>query len=301
MENVDAIIEVPVESIVTLSTSILPHLDSQDVIDRLIGVDTLQFTSNESVLARADEIAEIGGEFTGLNTELLLEAQPDLIMAQQFSSAGTALDTIESTGLQVVLNSDFADTSPLGQAEWGKYVALFFNTEAEANTVFDTVVSEYERFAELAEDATMKPTVIAASPYQGSWFMPAGDSYLAELIADAGGDFVFADEAGTSIILDFEVVLEQGGAADYWVNFNQFWATTDDMLADDPRYVEFVSFQNGNLWNNNKRVNGNGGNDYFESGVANPHLLLADLIAIFHPELLPDYEFQFYQPLASSE
>jgi iron complex transport system substrate-binding protein len=297
----DAIIEVPVESIVVLSTTILPHLDNQGVLDRLIGVDTLQFTSNENVLERADEIAEVGGEFTGLNTELLLETQPDLIMVQQFSSAGTALDTIEATGLQVVLNADFADTSPLGQAEWGKFVSLFFNTEAAANAAFEDVVAEYERLAELAEEAETRPTVIAASPFQGSWFMPAGDSYLAQLIEHAGGDYVFADEAGTSIPLDFEVVLERGGEADFWVNFNQFWTTTADMLADDPRYVEFAAFQNGNLWNNNKRVNGNGGNDYFESGVANPHLLLADLIAIFHPELLPDHEFVYYQQLEVSE
>ncbi|MDQ7033966.1 MAG: ABC transporter substrate-binding protein [Anaerolineae bacterium] len=277
----DAIIEVPIDSLVILSTTILPHLDSQGVLDRLAGVDTLQFTSNEAVLERADSIAEVGGEFSGINTELLLDTQPDLIMAQQFSSAGTALDTIQSTGLQVVLNADFADTSPLGQAEWGKFVSLFFNTEAEANAVFENVVAEYDRLAELAEDVEARPTVIAASPFQGSWFMPAGDSYLAQLIEDAGGDFVFSDESGTSIVLDFEVVLEQGNEADYWVNFNQFWATTDDMLADDPRYEEFAAFQNGNLWNNNKRVNGNGGNDYFENGVANPHLLLADLIAIF--------------------
>jgi iron complex transport system substrate-binding protein len=299
----DAVVEVPVESIVSLSTTFLPHMETQGVLDRLVGVDSLMFTSNEAVLARADEIAEVGGEFTGLNTEILLETQPDLIMVQQFSSAGTALDTIQSTGLQVVLNADFADTSPLGQAEWGKYIALFFNTEAEANAAFDTVVSEYESLAELTAEIPEadRPTVIAASPFQGSWFMPAGDSYLAQMIADAGGNFIFADEEGTSISLSFETVLEEGGTADYWVNFNQFWLTTDDMLADDPRYAEFTSFQNGNLWNNNLRVNGNGGNDYFEAGVANPHLLLADLIAIFHPDLLPDHEFQFYQPLTASE
>jgi iron complex transport system substrate-binding protein len=299
----DAVIEVPVDSMVSLSTTFLPHMEAQGVLDRLVGVDSLMFTSNEAVLARANEIAEVGGEFTGLNTEILLETQPDLIMVQQFSSAGTALDTIQSTGLQVVLNADFADTSPLGQAEWGKYIALYFNTEAEANAAFDTVATEYETLAELTADIAEedRPTVIAASPFQGSWFMPAGDSYLAQMIADAGGNFVFADEAGTSISLSFETVLEEGSAADYWVNFNQFWLTTDDMLADDPRYAEFASFQSGNLWNNNLRVNGNGGNDYFEAGVANPHLLLADLIAIFHPDLLPDHEFQFYQPLESSE
>jgi iron complex transport system substrate-binding protein len=102
---------------------------------------------------------------------------------------------------------------------------------------------------------------------------------------------------GTSVSLSFEDVFERGLEAEYWVNVNQFWATTDDMLAADSRYAEFVAFENGNLWNNNLRQNANGGNDYFESGFANPQLVLADLIAILHPELIPDHEFVYYQPL----
>jgi iron complex transport system substrate-binding protein len=139
--------------------------------------------------------------------------------------------------------------------------------------------------------------VIAASPFGDTWYMPAGDSTVAQLIEDAGGDYLFADLEGTSVSLSFEDVFERGLEAEYWVNVNQFWATTDDMLAADSRYAEFVAFETGNLWNNNLRQNANGGNDYFESGFANPQLVLADLIAILHPELMPDHEFVYYQPL----
>lgn len=297
----DVIVEIPVRSFVATSTTILPHLVIQGVEDRLIGVDTLMFTSTEAILERAEEIAEIGNEYSGINTELVLELEPDLIMAQQFSASGTALDLFQETGLSVVLNADFTDTSPLGQAEWGKFVALFFNTEAMANENFTSVSDHYTELKSLVDEVEERPSAIAASPYQGSWYMPAGDSYLAQLIADAGGDFLFADETGTSIVIDFEVVLERGASADYWINVNQFWMTTEDALADDSRYAEFDAFQNGNLWNNNLRQNANGGNDYFENGVANPDLLLADLIAIFHPDLLPEHEFEFYQPLLEAE
>lgn len=297
----DAVITVPVERVVTLSTTILPHIVSQDLLDHLVGVDTLAFTSTPEILDLSDEIAEVGSGFSGFNLEVLLEIEPDLIMGQQFFSGDTAFEPISETGLAVVLNSDFADTSPLAAAEWGKYLSLFFNTEALANEAFEAVETDYNELVELASTAETQPTVITATPYQGSWFMPAGDSTVAQLITDAGGDFLFSDLEGTSVVLSLEEVLEQGGSAEYWVNLNQMWLTVDEMLADDERYAEFDAFENGNVWNNNLAQNEMGGNDYFETGFTNPNLILADLIAILHPELLPDHEFNLYRPLTEAE
>ncbi|GAB5492346.1 MAG: ABC transporter substrate-binding protein [Phototrophicaceae bacterium] len=297
----DAVVTVPVERVVTLSTTILPHIVSQDLLDHLVGVDTLAFTSTPEILDLSDEIAEVGSGFSGFNLEVLLEIEPDLIMGQQFFSGDTAFEPISETGLAVVLNSDFADTSPLAAAEWGKYLSLFFNTEALANEAFEAVETDYNDLVDLASTAETQPTVIAATPYQGSWFMPAGDSTVAQLITDAGGDFLFSDLEGTSVVLSLEEVLEQGGSAEYWVNLNQMWLTVDEMLADDERYSEFDAFENGNVWNNNLAQNEMGGNDYFETGFTNPNLILADLIAILHPELLPDHEFNLYRPLTEAE
>ena len=300
-----AIFEVPVNSFVATSTSMLPHLDEQGLLDRLVAVDTTLFTSNEDVLALVEsgDVAEIGGGGSGgdINFELLLNLEPELVMAQEFYAGGTTLSQLQEAGIPSVLNADYADTSPLGQAEWGKYIALFFNTEAEANELFDAVEGTYQELTALAADVEERPTAIAASPYSGTWYMPGADSTIAQLLADAGADFLFADQPGTSVPLDVEVVVENGANAAFWVNANQFWATTDDMLADEPRFADFAAVESGNVWNNNLRTNVNGGSDYFESGAAHPELILADLIAIFHPDLLPDHEFTYYQQLASAE
>lgn len=300
-----AIFEVPVNSFVATSTSMLPHLDEQGLLDRLVAVDTTLFTSNEDVLALVEsgDVAEIGGGGSGgdINFELLLSLEPELVMAQEFYAGGTTLSQLQEAGIPSVLNADYADTSPLGQAEWGKYIALFFNTEAEANDLFDAVEGTYQELTALAADVEERPTAIAASPFSGTWYMPGADSTIAQLLADAGADFLFADQPGTSVPLDVEVVVENGADAAFWVNANQFWGTTDDMLADEPRFADFAAVASGNVWNNNLRMNVNGGSDYFESGAAHPELILADLIAIFHPDLLPDHEFTYYQQLASAE
>lgn len=295
------IIEVPVQRFVSMSTTFLPPLETQGLIDRLVAVDTAMFVNTPSVLERfeAGDIAEIGGggSLGEINIELLLELEPDLIMTQQFSPGSGSLSVLQEAGLPTVLNADFVDTSPLGQAEWSKYIALYFNTEALANEAFDGVVERYEELVELAATATERPTVYAASAFQGTWYMPGGDSTVAQLLRDANADFLWADEPGTSVPLDFEVVYERAAEAEYWVNLNAFWLTLDEALADDERYGDFAAFQNGKVYNNNARSNANGGNDYFETGVANPDLLLADLIAILHPELLPDHELVFYRKL----
>jgi iron complex transport system substrate-binding protein len=201
--------------------------------------------------------------------------------------------------LPVILNADFLDTTPLGQAEWGKYISLFFNTEAEAEAAFAGVETRYQELAALAATAEEKPTVFANTPYDGSWFRPGGQSYLAQCFADAGADYLWADDETTgSIFLDFESVFEQAAAAEFWVNAGFFWQTKADALAEDERFAQFAAFENGQVFTHNKVVTPSGGSAYFETGVTNPDLILADLVKIFHPDLLPDHELYFYRQLS---
>lgn len=296
----DAVIEVPVQSIATMSTTFLPHIVGQGLIDELVAVDTIAYTNSPEVVAKheAGELAEISPNFGELNTELLLDLEPGLIMSQRFDDSDTTFPTLQQAGLPVVLNADFLDTTPLGQAEWGKYISLFFNTEAIAQENFEGVAERYNELAELAATAEAKPTVFANTPYQGSWFVPGGQSYLGRFFADAGAQYLWADDETTgSIPLDFESVFDLAIDADYWVNAGFFWQTEADALAEDERFGEFAAFQNAHVYTNNGRVNANGGSDYFESGVANPDLILADLVSIFHPELLPDHELYYYRNL----
>ena len=144
---------------------------------------------------------------------------------------------------------------------------------------------------------TEKPTVFTGSDYQGTWSMPGGNSFAAAFLKDAGADYLWADDTSTgSLPLAFEAVFEKAQSAEYWVNVGYFF-TLNDLLAADARYADFAVYQSGNIWNNDAITSATGGNDYYESAVAHPELVLADLIKIFHPELLPDYELVYYRQL----
>ena len=84
--------------------------------------------------------------------------------------------------------------------------------------------------------------------------------------------------------------------ADFWLNVG-YVDSRADIAARDVRYKAFRPFRQSTIFNNNKRVNDLGANDYWESGAVNPHLILADLIRILHPELLPDHELVYYKQL----
>ena len=72
----------------------------------------------------------------------------------------------------------------------------------------------------------------------------------------------------------------------------------EDALAADSRLAELAAYQSGNIYNNNARLNEFDSNDYWENGLANPDVVLADLIKILHPELLPEHELVYYRHLA---
>lgn len=293
------VIEVPIDSIVSLSTTYLPQLEQLGLLDKLVAVDSGDWTTTEAVRAAvaAGDVAVVGSGTT-INIEQLLDLEPGLIMA--YSIGMPEYDTfpvVEEAGLPVVLNGDFVENNPLGRTEWIKYMALFFNAEEKAQAVFDEIEAEYTAVAALAAASADRPTVFLSSVYDGTWWMAGASSYMAQLIADAGGDYLWADSGSVgSSPVDFEAVLERAAAADFWINpDNSFWFSVDDVLASDERYAEFAAVNNGNLYNNNAIVNENGGNAFYEAGAANPHIVLKDLVKIFHPDLLPDHELVYYR------
>jgi iron complex transport system substrate-binding protein len=295
----EQIIPVPVGSIVTMSTSYLPFLDSLGLLDRLVGLDDDSFVYNPSVLAMSEEGKLVTiGYGSGVNVEQALDLAPDLVMTYSAGFAEyDAHPVLIEAGLKVVLNAEWMDTSPLGRAEWGKFMAVFFNKEAQASAQFDEIAQQYNEMKALAAGADATPTVFSGTPFQGVWAMPGGESFAAAFFRDAGADYLWADDDSTgSLMLDFEAVYERAQDADLWLNVG-FIFSLEDLQTADARFADFAAFQNGAVWNNDARMSPGGGLDFYESAVARPDLVLADLIKIFHPDLLPDHEPVYYRQL----
>ncbi len=287
------VIEAPIGSVAALTSTVLPHLQGLGVLDRLVAVDRFDYINT----AEAREMIEAGdvreaGTGTGVNTEVLIDLDPELIIT--FAYGNVDYDThpkLTEAGLPVALTAGYMETTPLGRTEWLKVTSLFFNREAAANRVFNGIAKRYQGMAALAADVAERPTVLVGIARRESWRVPGGNSYFARYVADAGGSYLWRDDESTgSIPLAMESVFEVASEADFWLPNTGSWNSADDVLAADERYGELAAVERGAVFNNNARVNEWGGNDYWETGVANPDLVLADLISIFHPELLPEHE-----------
>lgn len=295
------LIHIPVRSLVAMSSMHVGLLDFLGAEDILTGLGTLQYVYSPKVIAmiKAGKVAEIGRD-QGLNEEKLVEMHPDVVMT--IGSPGGKTDhyqILKQAEIPVLVNSEWIEKTPLARAEWVKLMAALLNQEKLVNEKFGEIESEYNRLTKLATGTGAKPSVISGLNTKDAWFLPSGDGYMAQFFRDAGADYHWSNsKASGSLPLNFESVYPIALKADYWVNVG-FGKndTRKDILAQDSRYADFNAYKTGKMFSYNNMVNEQGSNDFFESGNVNPHVVLSDLIKIFHPELLPDHELVYYKQL----
>ena len=293
-------IEIPVRTLITTSTTHLPHLEKLGEVHSLIGIDNIKFVNSEVVNQRFAEgkLTEVGRDRT-IDLEKVLVLQPDLVIADTYTQENV-LVALQEAGVPVVINAAYAESSLLGRVEWIKFVGAFFNKEERATAQLDSIVVRYEAFRSLTQNLPMdkRPTVFGGSLWRGTWFMAGGKTYPAQLLRDAGANYLWADDdSRQSLALDFETVYEKAHDADCWITMKNGWFSRDDVVAEDERYRKFTAFETGNVFNANARLNAHGGNDYWETGLIEPDVVLADIIKILHPHLLPNHQLKYYRKL----
>nr|WP_138503607.1 ABC transporter substrate-binding protein [Nostoc sp. PA-18-2419] len=299
--NQAQVITVPINSIVSLSTTHLPHLAKLGVVDKLIGISNSKQVNTREVVERikAGKVTQVGNN-ANVDIEKLLELNPDLVTT--FGTGDSQTDNyakLTEAGLKVGINAEYMEDTPLGRSEWLKFTALFFNKEEQAEKIFQEITHKYEQVSQKVKSVKNRPTVFVGFNFKGTWFMPGGKSYVAKYLADAGANYLWSDNKFSgSLPLSFEVVLERAANADYWLNFSQSWLSLQDLLAEDNRYADFKAVKTGNLYNNNARVNESGGNDYWEGGISNPDTVLSDLSKILHPEILLNHKLFYYHKIS---
>jgi len=294
------VIETPLRSLVGLSSMHVALADFLGAADLVVGVGSFKYVSAPRVRQRiaAGQVYEVG-QGKELNNELLVAHHPDLVMTTGWPGEGVDhFQTLRAAGVPVLINSEWVETTPLARAEWVKVLAALLNKEAVVNQKFDAVAREYQRLAALGHQAAKKPSVVVGLPFKDVWYVPDTDSYMAQFLRDAGATYHWdrTKAPSGSLALSFEAVAPVALGADYWLQTGSL-TTRAALLAQDARYAAFAPVRTNRVFNNNLRTNAQGSNDYWESGAMHPDLILADLLRILHPELLPTWTLRYYQPL----
>ena len=294
----DGFIKTPIKNIVVTSTTHIPALELLGVENTLVGFPETNYISSQKTRRLIEEgnVVELGKN-EGINTEVLLNLNPDLVVGFGINGTNKTFENIKKSGIPVIYNGDWMETSPLAKAEWIKFFGVLFNKETVADSIFNQIEINYLEAKKLAQKAKKQPTVLSGAMHKDIWYLPNGNSTEAEFLKDANVHYLWNDTDGSgSLALSFESVFDTAQNADIWLNPSNF-ATYDALEKANPHYTKFKAFTNKNIFTINNTKGDTGGVLYYESGMARPDWVLKDLIKICHPDILPDYEPYFFKPL----
>jgi iron complex transport system substrate-binding protein len=293
------IIKVPVEKIVVTSTTHIPMVELLNEESSIIGFPYAKYISSEKTrqLIDAGNITEIGKE-SSLNTEILLDLKPDLVVGYSVTSADKSLTTAQKAGIPVIYNGDWLEETPLGRAEWIKFFGVLFDKEKQADSIFSTIKNNYLEAKKIALKSNKKQTILSgAIMSKDIWNLPAGDSFVAQFLKDANLNYLWKDSKGKgSLSLSFESVFDTGRNADFWIAPGYF-SSKEQLLQSNQIYAEFAAFNNNRIYTPSTKKGKTGGVIYYELAPTRPDLVLKDIIKITNPDLLPNYELTFFEKM----
>ena len=292
------VIRTPVKRVICMSTSHLGFIDVLNENQAVVGISGGKYVSNPEVQQRLKSGKTVDvGYGQQINYELIVKQQPDLVMVYGVGGEVTGYtQKLEELGIPVIMNAEYLEETPLGKVEWIKFMGAFFEKDTEAKQYFQKVEKNYLALKKKVANKKNRPKVLVGSPYKDSWWVPGGNSYMANLIHDAGGDYLGkANSSHESYVISFENALAWGNQADVWINMGNL-ASKQEILATDSRFKNFRVLTQGKVYNNNKRLSKQGGNDFWESGTVHPDLILRDLIGVFYPGLISE-EMVYYQQI----
>lgn len=283
--------------VVCMSSSHIAMLDAIGAVESVVGVSGKNFITNPYVVAHQRTIADVGYD-GNMNFELLVAQQPDIVLLYGVTGACTMESKLDELGIPYIYIGEYVEEDPLGKAEWLIALAEIVGLRQQGLTYFSELPQRYEQLKSMVAAAqTPAPKIMLNTPYADSWFMPSATSYIARLIADAGGDYIYQQNTSNhSLPIDLEQAALLTTQADIWLHVENI-NSLDDLRRQLPKFAHMPCVQRGEVYNCDKRRVTGGGNDYWESGVVHPDVILRDLIKIFHPELESDKEFVYYRKL----
>lgn len=277
-------IKTPVQRVVLMSTTFISQIDALNELKSVSGISGTQYVYNEELRKRIEnkEVKDVGYD-QGLNYELIVDMDPDVLFLYGVEAGvSQVISKLEDLGVPVVICADYLENDPLGRAEWLKFFSLFYNKYRLADEIFEGISQRYDSICNIATGLDHSPAIFVGLPWKDTWYIAGGQSFAAQFINDAGGRYIWEDLRTTEAVPhDLESVYSRILDADIWINAGEA-ASLQSILDHDIRFRHLTAFENRSIYNNNKRISDSGGNDYWESGIIRPDLVLKDLVNIFH-------------------
>lgn len=289
------IVRTPVKNVLVYSSvhsSVLRELGAEDAIR---GVCDSQYFNDSIISAGIASGAIIDcGNSMQPTVEKVISMKPDAIMLSPYQDA--TYGQITKLNVPIIECADYMEFTPLGRAEWIKFYGELVGQTALADSIYQKVVSDYNNVKEIvASKKLTRPKILTENVISGIWNVPGGQSYMAQFIKDAGGDYPWADDPNTgSLTLDFNQVLAKAQAADYWLLKSPDIHSLADLKGSYTLNDQFKAYKTGNVY-----VCDTNTSHFFDRFPFHPEVLLQEYFKIFHPEQESDYQLQFFKKVGN--
>lgn len=292
------VVKTPVRSLTCDNGLQVSFLDLLDASKALVGVSGKVLINNDRIHRAIDNgTLAVTGYGRSTNMEKLLALKPDVTFIT--TSFGANLPSrLRSYGMTPGLFSAYHETHPLGVVEWIRFMGAFLGKERLAESIFQERVTAYLKVQQKVKQLRERPAVIAGYMSKGAWSTMTAPRSFVTMLDHAGADYLFRGlETERGYLLSGEVAMQAAQQAAFWLNPHSQASTLRELLAKDSRYAGFRIVREGRVYNNNGSCFKNGKTKYWDIGISEPDQILADLIAIFHPELMPGHKLRYYRRL----
>ena len=260
----------PYERIVCTSATHMGFISELGMTNKVVGICRPERVYNLSEEDRK-RITDIGDDMQPSMEKILL-LDPDLIILYTYAQGDPIPAQVEALGIPILYCNEWTETTPLARAEWIRVFGSALGCLPKADSVFASVREGYE--ARRLEAGGR--SIMSGMSWRGTWYVPAGGTFMGHLFRDAGAQYKYEDNPSTSSIpLTMEQAIQDFAQADVWVGCEA--NSLKELEAIDKKHTWFKAFQTGLVYNFRRRALPSGANDFWESATVHPERILQDL------------------------
>lgn len=293
------VVRTPLKSVTCESGFQVSLLELLGCADALVGVSGTVRVGQDDLHRRIErgELA-VTGFMQSTNMEVLVKLSPEMVFVNTSSVVSDISEKLQTYGLTPAVFSASFEEHPLAALEWIRFVGALFEKDRLADAIFRDRERMYLEMQKKAAGLKSRPSVIAGYGRGGSWSTMGSSPWFIAMLDHAGADYLFRGRAlERGHLLGHETAFIAGMKADFWVNTYSSAKSLGDVVRHDDRYELFPCVRNQRVYNNNAFRFANGRSRFWDTGMTEPHLILADLIALFHPERMPGHKLKYYRKL----
>lgn len=292
------VVRTPIQNAIFLSSTqvcSLRPVDKDEIWDLIGGVNGGPDNWNDipQIKTRLESgvIKDVGGDMGDPNYEIVQEINPDIVFLYTGSYPQTSvIDKLNELGINYAVDNEYMETDYLARMEWTRFILTFYNEDITADKIMENVDENIAAMKKAIEGLD-KPKVIFGSEYGGFVSVSNPNSWMGNMMKDAGADYIFADTAADGLSMSLEDFILKADEADViiYTSTQSFMPNKTTLFSNIPLLADVKAVQNDRLWQYS--------NAYWMS-VDESDRLAQEMAAIFYPDKFPNQEFKYFVKMA---